>query len=195
MNELRKDQSITIELRDKSKIYGVVEDFELDRVFIKIAADSYEIAKKIKELDLVLVDVSTHLGSKKMFSHVIDPLDSKLCLIVENNEPIASEQRREFVRVNADFIFEAEKENGRSVKCKTDNLSGGGIAFTALNGFFEVGELFEIKFSKEVFEHEIYCKARIVKIIGDIYAAQFDNLSPFIEGKIIKQVYKLITKK
>ena len=86
MDEIRKNQIIHLELKDKTKLEGIVFDYVHDRISILIAFDSLEQAKKVRELDILLANVQTHVGLKRMFCHVISELGNDNCIVIENND-------------------------------------------------------------------------------------------------------------
>lgn len=195
MDELRKNHIVQIELKDKTKIDGIVFDYGRDRVKVLIAFDSLSEAKKLKELDKMFVQVNTHLGIKQMFSHVIDTLDKNNCIIIENSPTVHVEQKREFVRVLSNFIFKIVCDDNTSVDCFSINISGGGIAFSSKNYDFSVGQNIFIHLPKHEFEREIVSRAQIIKVRQNSVVAKFINLKPFDEDKIVKHVFKLIAEK
>ena len=195
MEEIRKNQTVQLELRSGEKIEGIILDYSSDRVDVLVSFDSLDLASKLKELDVVLACVKTHIGLKKMFSHVINELKANNCITIENNDVIPTIQRREHVRVISDLIFRIEKEDEKMVRCSCLNISGGGIAFCAQGFEFELGEKVSIILPHYEFEKEIVCNAEIIKLYHDSYVAKFENLTPADEGKIIKYVFKLIAKK
>ena len=52
-----------------------------------------------------------------------------------------------------------------------------------------------IKFSSDDFGKEIVCNAKIIKSHENQYVAKYENLNVHDEDKIVKYVFKLITKK
>lgn len=195
MDELRKNHIVRIELKDGTKIDGIVFDYGRDRVKVLIAFESLQDSKKMKELDELLVRVNTHLGVKQMFSHVIDTLDKSNCVTIENNETLHVVQKREFVRVLSNFSFKIVCENKTVTDCFSINISGGGIAFGAFDAHFGIGEIVELHFPNHIFDREIVCKGEIIKVRENSYVAKFLNLKPYDEDKIVKHVFKLIAEK
>ena len=110
MDEIRKNHIVQIFTKDNTKLEGIVFDYTHDRVSILIAHESLFMARKISELDELVLVVNTHLGIKKMNSHVIGELNFNNCIVVENNEAIPVEQKREFVRVSSNAVFKIKKE-------------------------------------------------------------------------------------
>jgi len=195
MEEIRKNQTVQLELRNGEKIEGIILDYSSDRVDVLVSFDSLNIASKLKELDVVLACVQTHIGHKKMFSHVINELKANNCITIENNDVIPTIQRREHVRVVSDLIFKIEKENNKIIKCSCINISAGGIAFFADNLSFNLDEKVNIILPDTEFEKEITTNAKIIKVCNDSYVAKFEDLTFANEGKITKYVFKLIAKK
>ena len=195
MEEIRKNQAVQIELKSGEKLEGLVFDYSHDRVQILISFDSLNFAKNLKELDVVLVHVNTHIGYKKMFSHVIDELKPNNCITVENNDVIPTIQRREHVRVVSDLIFRIENKEEKFIRCNCLNISGGGIAFSAQSGDIELNESVLVILPEYEFDKQIICEAKIIKANHDFFVAKFENLTPAAEGRIIKYVFKLIAKK
>ena len=109
MEEIRKNQCVELELKDKTCIKGIIQDYSNDRVHILIDDEYFDMSKKFNELDLALVGVKTHMGYKQMFSHVIDKINKSNIITVENNPTIESPvKRREHVRVLSDLSFSNE---------------------------------------------------------------------------------------
>lgn len=195
MEEIRKNQTVQLELRNGDKIEGIVFNYSKDRADILISFDSLDLAKKLKELDVVLAIVKTHIGTKKMFSHVINELNENNYITIENSDVLPSIQRREFVRVLSNLVFQIINEQDKIINCSALNISGGGIAFCAPDNNFKIDEKVEIILPEGEFENELKCCAKIIKIYHNSYVAKFENLTPAIEGKIIKYVFKLVAKK
>lgn len=194
MNEIRKNHIVKIETKDKVVIDGIVFDYDYDRVLILISFDSLLDAKKLKELDELTISVYTHLGVKKMKSSLITELNKNNCIIVENNESIPVEQKREHVRVlsNIEFLI---KKNDDIIKCHCINISAGGIAFWCNDYEFNLDENVQIIFMPEDFGREIKCAAKILKINETSIVAKYIDLKPFDEDAIVKHVFGLIIKK
>ena len=195
MDEIRKNHIVQILTSDNTKLEGIVFDYDHDRVSVLIAYESLFLARKINELDELTVTVSTHLGFKKMKSHVIDELNANNCIVIENNETIPVEQKREFVRVLSNIVFKMKKNDGNYFDCYCINISAGGVAFCINNSNIAVYDEVDILFPQEEFEKEISVRARIIKAYDNYYVAQYLNLKPFDEDKIVKYVFKLIAKK
>lgn len=194
MNEIRKNHIVKIETSDKTVLDGIVFDYDYDRILILISFDSLLDAKKIKELDELTISVYTHLGVKKMKTSLITELNKNNCIIVENNEAIPVEQKREHVRVlsNIEFLI---KKNSDIIKCYCINISAGGVAFWCNDYKFNLDDEIEIVFMPEDFNREIKCKAKILKINETSLVAKYIDLKPFDEDAIVKHVFELITKK
>lgn len=195
MIEIRKNQILNLETKEGIKSEGIVFDYDKDRVSVLISFDSIENAKKYKELDILLVNVKTHVGVKMMFSHVIDELSMDNRLVIENSDCIQTLQRREYVRVTSNLCFKILKKDEKEFECFCLNISGGGIAFVCHETAFKIGEKVEMFFPKEEFDKEIICKGVIIKTKKDSYVAKYENLTPAMQEKIIKHVFKLVTKK
>jgi len=195
MEEIRKNHIVELELRDGTKIEGIVFDYSKDRVSVLISFESLELAKKLNELDVLLVSVNTHIGVKKMFSHVIDELSKDNRITIENNESIETIQRRQFVRVLSNLTFKIEKEDESELDCYCVNISGGGIAFSVNDSHFEMGEKVAVYLPEEEFGKEIICPSQIIKYRKNVYVARFLNLTPAQEDRIVKYVFKLVAKK
>ncbi len=193
MDELRKKHTVQI-FYNNVLIKGIVVDFSDDRVLIKIDDDFLSVAKEIKELDEVEVDVDTHMGVKKMKSSVISELNSKNCIVIENNPSYSVVQKRESVRVSCSINFLIIKDE-KMIIAKCDNISAGGLAFKINEGQFKIGDIINIKFFEKDFGKNITCQASIVKIEDDIYAAKFLNLNMYDENKIVKRIFELIASK
>lgn len=195
MIEIRKNQTLYLETKDGLKAEGIIFDYDRDRVNVLISFDTVEIAKKYKELDILLVNIKTHVGEKIMFSHVIDELNRDNKITIENSEAIQTIQRREHVRVQTNFSFKILNKDEKEINCFCLNISGGGIAFISHESSFEIGEKLEILFPEEEFRNKIACKGIITKKEKDYYVAQYENLIPAIQEKIIKHVFELVAKK
>ena len=195
MEEIRKNHIVQLKTKDGTKLDGIVFDYEKDRVSVLIAYESLFLAKNLEELDEVYVSVNTHLGIKNMTSHVIDKLNSNNCVVIENNETIAVEQKREFVRVLSNMTFKLKKEDETKIDCYCLNISAGGVAFCANNCHFSDNETVEIIFPKDELEKEIVTNAQIIKNYDNYFVAKYTNLNPHDENKIVKYVFRLIAKK
>lgn len=195
MDEIRKNHIVQIITKDNVKLDGIVFDYTFDRVSILIAFESLLLARKIEELDELTIIANTHLGIKKMICHVIDKLNANNCIIVENNKSLPVEQKREFVRVLSNAVFDVIKEDSSKITAYCINISAGGVAFCVNNSSFKQEENIKIILSKEDFEKEIIANAQIIKIYDNCYVAKFLNLNTFDEDKIVKYVFKLIAKK
>lgn len=194
MNEIRKNHIVQIETKNKTILDGIIFDYTHDRILILISFDSLLEAKKINELDELLLSINTHLGIKKMKCHVIGCLNKDNCIIVENNEAIPVVQKREHVRVLSDLQFLIQK-NDEIYNCFCINISAGGIAFWCSEHNFILNEQVKIIFAQDDFGKEIICEAQILKIHETSIVAKYINLKPFDEDRIVKYVFKMITKK
>lgn len=194
MNEMRKNHIVQIELKDKRSIDGIVYSYSKDRFSVLIAFDSLEIAKELSELDELCVSVYTHLGIKKIKSHVIETLRKDNCIVLENNEAAPIIQRRQNVRVVSNFDFNIIKDDN-CYKCFCINISAGGIAFYCNEVEFELNEKIKIEFLEREFEKNIQTSATIIKVNDSSYVAKYANLNKYDEDKIVKYVFKMIAKK
>ena len=195
MKEIRKNHIVQLLTSDGIKIDGIVFDYESDRVSVLIAYDSLILAQKINELDELMVSINTHLGVKKMKSHVICKPNANNCIVIENNEAIPIEQKREFVRVLSNIIFKIEKTDKKIIECYCINISAGGIAFCVNNESFDINEDVKIILPEEEFESKIVSSAQIIKHYDNCFVAKFSNLSSYDEDRIMKHVFKLIAQK
>ena len=196
MDEIRKNQIIHLELKDKTKLEGIVFDYVHDRISVLVAFDSLNEAKKLKELDFLLATVHTHVGQKQMFCHVISELNKTNCIVIENNDSLPVEQKRQFARVISNMVFRAKKQQtGEFIECHCIDLSGASVAFSCIDETFAVGDIIDIVLPLKEFEKEIKCAATIIKLNKLGYVAKFNDLSMHDENKIVKYVFKLIAKK
>lgn len=195
MNEIRKNHILQLMTKSGEKLDGIVFDYAKDRILVLIAYESLYEARKLNDLDELLVTAYTHLGVKKMFCHVIDGLKSNNCIVIENNESIPVEQKREFVRVLSNITFKIEKQDNNIIDCFCINISGGGIAFSVTGAEFKIGEIVQINLSEDDFGKEIKTSGEIIKEYNNFYVAKFLNLQPHDEDKIVKYVFNLIAKK
>ena len=195
MDEIRKNQIVQIQTADNTTLDGIIFDYDHDRISVLIAYESLFPARKLDELDELIVGVSTHLGYKKMKCHVIDKLNANNCIVIENNEAFQVEQKREFVRVLSNVVFKMKKTDDKFFDCYCINISAGGVAFFINNSSLTLYDEVDIVFPQEEFEKEINVRARIIKTYDNYYVAQYINLKPFDEDKIVKYVFKLIAKK
>ena len=194
MNEIRVAQKLQIKLKDDSFIHGKVLDYTFDRIMIKIDMPDILLAKRLKELDDIYLIISTHLGVKYMHSSIITELNKNNCIIVEANQFVAVEQKREFVRVISNLCFDILIEN-KTVPCVAIDISAGGIAFSTDEYKFNINDRVKINFHEKDLGKKISCDAIIIKVQQDRIVAQYDNLSPYDEDKITGYVFKLITYK
>ena len=193
MDELRIKHKVKIQLRNGIILQGKVFDYTPDRVMISIEQSDTQKALELLELEEMLVSVETHLGIKKMLSHVIDPMNASNLLVIENNPAIAVSQKREFVRVVANFIFKIVKKDESIALCSCKNISAGGVAFTSATQF-EADEEVLIKYANDEFGKDLLIKAKIIKANGGSYTAQYIGLKPMDEDKIVKYVFTMIAK-
>ncbi|MBQ8636065.1 PilZ domain-containing protein [bacterium] len=194
MDEIRKNHIVQMELKNGTCLDGIVFDYTFDRVLVLIAYDSLQKAKELKELDELLVNVSTHLGLKRMKSHVIGCLNKNNCIIIENTETLAVVQKRQHVRVLSNIEFSIVR-NGAFLQCFCVNISAGGIAFWCNDMNFEIGQKISINFPEDVFGKAFSCTAEIIKISVSSVVAKYHNLLPYDEDRIVKYVFKMIAKK
>jgi len=193
MKEIRKNHTVNLFSQDDTRIEGIVADYEKDRVLIKINNESIESAKKLKELDLIFVNVYTHFGLKNMYSCVISKLDSDNCILIENNPAIPVEQKREFVRVTSDFEFNIKKNN-QIYKCVCVNISSGGVAFICKDINLSINEIINITYPKSEFSKDIVCSAKIIKAQDNNYTAKHIEINHHDADKIMKRVFELLTR-
>lgn len=194
MNEMRKNHIVKIELSDNRAIDGIVFDYSKDRFSVLVAFDSLDLARELSELDELKVLIYTHLGIRRIKSHVIETLRKDNCIVLENNESIPTIQRRQNVRVVSNFAFDIEKEE-QEYKCFCINVSAGGIAFYCNEADFELNQKVKIKFSEKEFEKNIQTYATIIKVSDSSYVAKYVSLNKYDEDKIVKYVFKVIAKK
>ena len=194
MDEIRRNHIVKLVLKSEEYVEGEVIDYSNDRVMILIFPHSIESAKKINELDEVRAIAHTHMGIKEMISNVITSLDSLNCITIENNPSVHVVQKREFVRVVSDFKFKLSKED-KFYDCNCINISAGGVAFTLEQSDLNIGDEVTIALDKELFEKDIYSKAKIIKRDKNWHVAQFIGMKSHDEDKIVKYVFKTIVKK
>lgn len=194
MDELRKNHILQLRTRGNDNINGVVVDFEKDRILVLISDESVESAKKLEELDELLVHAHTHCGIKKMLSSVISKLNWKNQIIIENTTALPVVQKREFVRVLSNHNFTIENDDN-VYNCICMNISAGGIAFRANEANFKPDDEVIVKFFKKDFGKDITVGAKIIKSYNNEYTAQYINLDKYDADKIVKYVFNLIAKK
>lgn len=193
MEEIRLKQCVAILTPLKKEILGVISDFSYDRVLIKIENNYLETASKLAELDEVIVVVLTHLGRRTMKTIVISPLNSKNQILLENRPSDKVEQKRAYVRVKTDIPFIIEF-NQKYFKCKMEDMSCVAIAFYS-DQEFKKDDVIKISFSKEFFEKDIKCMAKIYKFYNNIYVAKFCDLNIYDEDRLVKYIFRKMTKK
>ena len=192
MDELRKNQTATIETQDKTRIEASILDFTFDRVLIEIKEEFIPLAKNIKDLEELTITVDTHLGIKKMNSSVISSLDSSNRLLVENNPVYIVITKREFSRVKTKLDFTIIK-NKKEYNATAIDISGNGIGFSSKEIDFKVDEMIEINLSLN--DTKITTKAKIVKTNEYITAATYQDIDSKMQDKIVKYVFQPSTKK
>lgn len=195
MEEIRKNHLLQLKSKGKMTIDGVVMDYTSDRIMVLISQESLFEAKMVKELQEFTVVANTHLGVKKMISHVIKPIDKNNIIVIENNPAFPVVQKREFVRVISDILFQITTFEGKIITAYCNNISAGGIAFNCIDEEFNIGDKVKIKFFEKDFDKDIECMAQIIKSHYGIYIAKYINLNMTDEGKIVKFVFNTITKK
>ena len=194
MDELKKNNILHIVLENGSKIEGIVEDYQKDRVLVLIDNKYIEDAKTIKELDDLQVTAKTHFGLKKMISGVIYALNKNNQIVIENSPSIKVTQKRSDVRSVDDFEFIVEADNQiYSAKCL--NISAGGIAFIINDAEFETDKEININFPKEIFSIDIKCSAKIIKKNDGYYSAIYTKINEHDKNKIVKRIYKILSTK
>lgn len=193
MDEIRVNNKVNIETIQGDILKGVVLAVEYDRVAIKIDDGNYLDAKKIQELDELKIIANTHFGIKTMISSVISALGKYNQIVVENNPSLSIEQKREYVRVMCNFNIILSID-GKITNALAQNISAGGLAFNLPSEKLKLGDEIEIRFPKEIFEQDLRCDAKIIKINDDNYVGQFDNISKSNESKIMKYVFKNVSK-
>ena len=193
MEEIRKNHIVKIKLSDNKSIDGVVEDYTPDRIMVMVSPVSIESAKVLKELDEITVFAHTHMGIKKMNSSVMSPLNSDNSLLIENcpSEPVV--QKRAFVRVLSSINFSIIKDDVE-IPCICINISAGGIAFYSNYGIFYIDDKVKVKFSSDDFEKEIVTDAVIIKSQMGEFVAKYIDLNKYDEDRIVKYVFKTISK-
>lgn len=194
MDELKKNNILHIVLKDGSKIKGIVEDYQKDRVMVLVDDTSIETAKKINELDDLEITAETQFGLKMMISSVIYSLNDSNCIIIENTPSLQVVQKRAHVRAVDDFEFQIEY-NDKSFNAKCLNISASGIAFKADNAGFELNQKINLIFEEEIFSKKITCQAEIIKKNDDNYSAVYTDINEHDQNKIVKRIYKLLSKK
>ena len=130
-----------------------------------------------------------------MISHVISVLNDNDCIVLENNPAFPVVQKREFVRVLSDILFQITTQDEQIITAYCNNISAGGISFNCIDKEFEIGEKVKLKFFAKDFEKDITCQAKIIKSHYGIYVAKYINLNVNDENKIVKYVFNMITKK
>ena len=195
MDELRKKNPVSVKKANGLEINGFVADFEKDRVMLKVSSESIEKARNFYELDDITVVVQTPVGQKTMNSCVISELNEDDYIIIENAPSVMVDQKREHVRVNADFKFYINKQ-GSIIVCKCINISAGGIAFSCEKTEFEPESQYSITLPSSEFSKVIKCDIKILKELQNkSYAATFLNINSHDEDKIVKRIFELIARK
>ncbi len=194
MDELRKNHILQIRSKNTQTINAIVIDYTKDRILALVCEESIDEAKKINELDNLLIKAHTHCGIKNMKSAVISELDNNNCIVIENNPIIPFEQKRKFVRVLSSVNFTVEK-NGVDYSCNCVNISAGGIAFYSKEGVFEVDDKVVVKLSRNDFLKDIVVSSQIIKVNQFDTVAKYLDLDKNSEDKIVKYVFDLIAKK
>ncbi len=198
MDELRVNNKVKMKSRDGIILNGVVQNYIDDRVLIKIFQSDSENLKKINALDDFFVVVETDFGIKKMISSTIGANYLKNEITIENNKAMYVEQKREFVRISADFDLEIQDKNKNPYDCKCVNISAGGISFIIKDQgqepLFNVADDILIKFKKEIFTKNFDCHAQIFKIKNNRYVALYNKINKHNQSLITKYVFKLTSK-
>ena len=194
MDELKKNNTLHIVLKNGSKITGTVEDYQKDRVMVHIAENCIDIAKSLNELDELKVTAMTSFGVKMMTSSVISTLNSSCCIVIENNPSVPVEQKRGHVRAVDDFKFQI-KNNDNIYIGQCLNISASGLAFKTQGIEFEVGEIVDLVFPKEVYLKAIECSIEILRKNNDHYTSRFNKINEHDADKIVKRIFKLLSRK
>lgn len=194
MDEVRKNNPVRIKFNDSQIIEGVVIDYLSDRIMITVRQNFVQTAKLLKELDPVNVTIFTPLGIKTMDCHVISGLNLNDCIVIENVPTAQIAQRREFVRIVHDFEFSILTSEMKNIKCKCINISAGGIAFRAEKELQKDEEV-TVLFPSNLFERSITCKAKIIGTNSSgRYTAKYTEINQHDEDKIVKFVFKVMTR-
>lgn len=194
MDELKKNNILHIVLENGSKIEGIVEDYQKDRVMVLIGDKYLEQAKTIKELDDLKVTAKTQFGLKKMISGVIYTLDKTNHIVIENAPSVPVTQKRADVRAVDDFEFQITADDKQySAICL--NISAGGIAFSVKDAEFEKDKKIDIIFAQEIFSKEIKCSAKIIKKNDGYFSAIYTKINEHDKNKIVKRIYRLLSAK
>lgn len=193
MDEIRINNTVKMQTRTGADIKGKVCALQYDRVAIIIDIHYRDVAKQLQELDNLKITADTHFGAKTMISSVISTMNDKNIIVVENSKAIEVEQKRKYVRVVCNFDIKINFNNNE-YRTKTKNISAGGIAFEKNNIDYKLNDDIKINFPKEIFDKEFECSAKIIKINDDTIVAEFNNINEYNESKIMKYVFKNVSK-
>lgn len=188
MDELRKNQNVIIETNSKTQIEAVIYDYTFDRVLLEIRKEFISEASKIKELEELTVTVDTDLGLKKMSSCVISAINKENKLLIENNPAFIVITKREYSRVKCSLGLSVTYK-GKQYFCTSANISGNGIAFNSKEVEMVPNEEIEIEFSLDEEQPPIKTRANIVSAINSYIAAQYKNINPKDQDRIVKYVF------
>lgn len=188
MDELRKNQNVIIETRSKTQIEAIIFDYTFDRVLLEIRKEFIPEASKIRELEELTVTVDTHLGLKKMSSCVISAIDKENKLLIENNPAFIVITKREYSRVKC-FLKLNVTYKGKQYFCTSANISGNGIGFNSKEVEMIPDEEIEIEFSLDDEQPPIKTNANIVSVVNNYIAAQYKNIDPKDQDRIVKYVF------
>lgn len=194
MDEIRKNDQITIKTQQGEEISGFVVDFTSDRVLVLVSELDLEKASKLQELMDIIVEAKTRFGIKSMKSCVISQLNKNKCIIVENSPTIPVVSKREFVRIVTDLEFFIQN-NDEHIVCQCDNISAGAVAFRCPQKVFTMNDEFIAHFSASDFSRDFTAKMKIIKLNDSQYIAKFVNLNDYDESLIVNYVFKLMTDK
>ena len=191
MIEARRGQIVVIKNPKFSKMEGIIEAAQEDRLKIYYPKEYEGMAWALSVGDELLVDVHTPFGVRHMNSMVIStPLEDGE-LVIENASAFQIPQKREFVRSAVEFNFFIKKEDSL-IRARCVDISAGGIKFTPDENIFCEGDGVEIKFLSDEFEKDINVKAVIISVKVNNAVALYTDINEFDRDKIAKFCIKVL---
>lgn len=191
MIEARRGQIVVIKNPKFSKMEGVIEAAQEDRLKIYYPKEYESLAWALSVGDELLVDVHTPFGVRHMNSMVISTPSEDGELVIENATAFKISQKREFVRATAEFSFFVKKDD-KLIRANCVDISAGGIKFIPDEKIFSEGDEIEVKFLSDEFEKDINIKAVIISMKADNAVALYTDISEYNRDKIAKFCIKVL---
>lgn len=191
MIEARRGQIVVIKNPKFSKMEGVIEAAQEDRLKIYYPKEYESLAWALSVGDELLVDVHTPFGVRHMNSMVISTPSEDGELVIENAAAFELPKNREYVRAAVEFSFFVKKDDSL-IRANCIDISAGGIKFAPEENILAQGDEIEIKFLSEEFEKDINLKALVLNVKNSFAVACYSDVNEFDRDKIAKFCIKVL---